>query len=83
MSDHLPTLAPGGEGKLSKLLRETVDSRQVPACFFGATNVEKEIYFDQSGDKVFGKPEEGQVDSDTGKSLLSRLSTQKTTQNTI
>lgn len=66
MTKSSPTISPEGAAKLSELLHKVVDSREVPAVFFGATTADEELYFDQYGEKVFGQPESGQVDADTG-----------------
>lgn len=52
------------------LLDEHLASRpttDLPAIFFAATNAEETLYLNQAGDRVFGRPEEGAVNSDTRK----------------
>ncbi|ORY32011.1 beta-lactamase/transpeptidase-like protein [Naematelia encephala] len=65
------TLKPEGKKALDSLLERAVDSKNIPAAFFGATNADEEIYFNCRGDKVFGRPEEGPVTPDTTLQLFS------------
>ncbi|WWD16008.1 hypothetical protein CI109_100433 [Kwoniella shandongensis] len=69
---HLPTLKPSGKASLDKLLKETVEKREVPAVFYGATNAKDELYFNQAGDKVFGDSASGQVDENTYTEIFSQ-----------
>lgn len=55
-----------GKEALDKLLKSTAKDRQVPAVFFGVTDKNGELYFDCGGERIFGKPDEGQVTPDTG-----------------
>lgn len=61
----LKGLKPGGKQALDAFLDEVVRGRQVPAAFLGATTGDEEIYFACGGDKVFGRPEQGQVNADS------------------
>lgn len=68
-----PKLSPAGSAALDALLKETVESRVIPATYFGVTGADGELYFNCAGDKVFGSPEQGQVDADTSESPGLRL----------
>lgn len=61
----LPTITSEGCAKIDSFLGSVVDSRRVPAMFLGATNAQEEIYWSCAGDKVFGDPSQGEVNSDT------------------
>ncbi|KAK4703820.1 hypothetical protein P7C70_g2387, partial [Phenoliferia sp. Uapishka_3] len=71
MSLPLPNLSPAGKQRLDEFLIETVNGREVPALFFGATNATEIIYFNQAGERVFGEPEKGAVDENTTLQLFS------------
>jgi hypothetical protein len=66
MSVPVPQLKQTGKEALDQFLQKTVQDKKVPATFLGATNKDGELYFDCGGDRVFGKPDEGQVTHDTG-----------------
>jgi hypothetical protein len=55
---------------LDDLLQSSVDSREVPAVFFGVTNAEGTLYSNCAGEKRFGDESEGQVDEDTSESKV-------------
>jgi methyl acetate hydrolase len=55
-----------GKEALDQFLQKTVQDKKVPATFLGVTNKDGELYFDCGGDRVYGKPDEGQVTPDTG-----------------
>lgn len=61
-------LAPGGKDALDALLARTQSNGQFPAIHFGATTAHGPIYAAHSGDRVFGSPEQGQVDENTSTS---------------
>jgi methyl acetate hydrolase len=65
MTAQLPSLTPEGKASLDKLLQTKVESRTVPATFFGATTAAGPIYFNCAGERVFGEPEKGLVNDDT------------------
>lgn len=60
--------ASSGKQALDDLLRSSVDSRKVPAVFFGVTNADETIYSNCAGEKTFGDEADGQVDEDTSES---------------
>jgi hypothetical protein len=64
----LPTLTSEGRKNIDSFLEETVESRRVPAVFFGATNAKEEIYFNQAGEKAFGDASQGDIGPDTSES---------------
>ena len=66
MSVPSPSFKDTGKKALDDLLEKTVQERKVPAAFFGATDKNGELYFNCGGERVFGKPDEGQVTPDTG-----------------
>lgn len=68
MSVPVPQLKQTGKEALDQFLQKTVQDKRVPAAFLGATNKDGELYFECGGDRVFGKPDEGQVTPDTGQS---------------
>lgn len=57
-----------GKQALDDLLQSSVDSREVPAVFFGVTNAEGTLYLNCAGEKHFGDESEGEVDEDTSES---------------
>lgn len=57
----LPKLA--SRTALDKLL---LSRPELPARFFLATNAKETIYSNEIGDRVYGRPEDGAVDEDTG-----------------
>jgi hypothetical protein len=61
------SLSQKGRAAIDNLLRETVESKRVPATFFGVTTADSELYYDQKGDRIFGKPDQGEVDEHTSK----------------
>jgi hypothetical protein len=61
----LPTITSEGRAQIDSFLSSVVGSRRVPAMFVGATNAQEEIYWSCAGDKVFGDPSQGEVNSDT------------------
>jgi hypothetical protein len=63
-----PQLKESGRGALDEYLKKVDSDRRVPATFLGATNKDGEMYFGCAGDRVFGKPDEGKVTPDSGKS---------------
>lgn len=63
-------LSQQGVEALDKLLKETVENRVLPATYFGVTGPEGELYYSCAGEKVFGKPEAGQVDPETSTFLF-------------
>lgn len=65
MSTPAPHLKSSGKKALDEFLSKTVSERKVPATFLGVTNKDGELYFDCGGERVFGKPEEGNVSPDT------------------
>nr|XP_031858552.1 uncharacterized protein CI109_006075 [Kwoniella shandongensis]KAA5525624.1 hypothetical protein CI109_006075 [Kwoniella shandongensis] len=65
MALPLPALSKNGARSLDSLLKKEVDSRDVPALFFGATNAKEEIYFSCDGDVKFGDEAKGTVDAET------------------
>jgi hypothetical protein len=68
MSVPSPRFKDTGKKALDEFLHTTVKDRKVPAVFLGATDKNGELYFNCGGDRVFGKPDEGQVTPDTGES---------------
>jgi hypothetical protein len=66
MSVPSPRFKDTGKKALDEFLHTTVKDRKVPAVFLGATDKNGELYFNCGGDRVFGKPDEGQVTPDTG-----------------
>jgi len=74
MSVPVPQLKQTGKQALDRFLQKTVHDKKVPAAFLGATNKDGELYFECGGDRVFGKPDEGQVTLDTGQSYLKKRS---------
>ena len=50
---------------LDRFLKETVEGRNVPAIFIGATTADGEVYYNEGGERIFGEPEKGQVDENT------------------
>jgi methyl acetate hydrolase len=67
MSTPSPQLKSSGKQALDDFLSKTVSERKVPAAFLGATNKDGELYFKCGGERVFGKPDEGDVTPDTSK----------------
>lgn len=67
-SQQQPQLSPEGAKPLDTLLKETVESRVLPATYFGVTGPDGELYYSCAGEKVFGNPEAGQVDPETSAS---------------
>jgi hypothetical protein len=70
MSVPSPRFKDTGKKALDEFLHATVKDRKVPAVFLGATDKNGELYFDCGGERVFGKPDEGQVTPDTGEQRL-------------
>jgi hypothetical protein len=68
MSVPSPRFKDTGKKALDEFLHTTVKDRKVPAVFLGATDKNGELYFNCGGERVFGKPDEGQVTPDTGES---------------
>jgi methyl acetate hydrolase len=66
MSVPSPRIKDTGKKPLDDFLQKIVTDRNVPAVFLGATDKNGELYFNCGGDRVFGKPDEGQVTPDTG-----------------
>src|ERR1700761_2993282 len=60
-----PALDAAGTKALDDFLTKTVEGRAVPAVFIGTTTSQGEIYFNCAGEKVFSKPDEGQVAPET------------------
>lgn len=69
-----PSLSPEGKRALDDYIHKTAGDKKVPAVFFGATNGKEEIYFGCAGEKVFGKPGEGEVTPETSESGPTELS---------
>lgn len=61
----LPSLKPEGKDVLDQHLKKYVESKKIPAVFYGATNAAETIYFNQMGDVHFGDPSKGQVNENT------------------
>ena len=74
MSIPVPQLKQTGKAALDQFLQKTIQDKKVPAAFLGATNKDGELYFECEGDRVFGKPDEGQVTPETGQSYIIRSS---------
>ena len=70
MTVPVPQLKQTGKEALDQFLQKIVQDKKVPAAFLGATNKDGELYFECGGDRVFGKPDEGQVTPDTGQLYL-------------
>jgi hypothetical protein len=68
MSVPSPRFKDTGKKALDEFLQTTVKDRKVPAVFLGATDKNGELYFNCGGERVSGKPDEGQVTPDTGES---------------
>lgn len=64
--DKMPALSADGARAISSWLNAEVDKRDHPALFAGVATADKMLYFNAKGEKVFGQPEKGQVDGDTG-----------------
>jgi hypothetical protein len=64
-----------GKQALDDLLQSSVDSREVPAVFFGVTNAEETLYLNCAGEKHFGDESKGQVDEDTSESKVGAFQT--------
>jgi len=68
-----PKLDASGKAALDTLLKDTVESRNVPATYFGATTADGELYFNCAGERVFGEPDKGMVNEDTSKCFSSNM----------
>jgi methyl acetate hydrolase len=55
-----------GTAALDRYLEKTVEARDVPALFFGVTDHESTLYFNQAGERCFGQKDLGTVDENTG-----------------
>lgn len=68
MSVPTPRLKASGKQALEEYLAKVVTDRKVPATTLGVTNKDGELWFGCGGDRVFGQPEEGQINADTSES---------------
>lgn len=65
MSMAAPQLKASGKQALQEYLDKVVGDKDVPAVSMGVTNKDGELWFGCGGDRVFGKPDEGQINPDT------------------
>ena len=61
-----PSLTAAGISALDKLLKGSVESRQVPATSFGLTNSREVFYWNSYGPVGFDHPDGPAVDENTG-----------------
>lgn len=66
--DRMPSLSPQGSRAISAWLEAEVAKKTHPAMFAAVATADKVLYFNAKGDRVFGQPEKGLVDEDTGES---------------
>jgi len=67
-STTMPTLTAEGKAKLDGILQENVASGEIPASTFAvATASGDPFYIKTEGSKVFGEPDKGAIDENTGR----------------
>lgn len=74
MTIKTPTLSAETKQKLDSILKENVDSHEIPASTFAVATADPKadpIYFNAYGDRVFGDASKGQIDEDTVLQLMS------------
>jgi len=71
MSIPTPSIDEAGRAAIDKFLADTAGGRRVPATFLGVTTAKGELYFNQDGERVFGEPDKGVVDDQTGEQSCS------------
>lgn len=81
MAIPTPTLKQSGKQALEEFLQQTNKDHKVPAVSLGVTNKDGELWFGCGGERVFGQPNEGQINDETGASgfgfMLSRAGADK------
>lgn len=69
-----PTLSAEAKSKIDKILESAVESKEIPASTFAVATADLDappIYFKAVGERVFGSPDQGQIDEDTVLQLMS------------
>lgn len=61
----IPKLDDAGVPALRKVLSEPIFKGTIPASTLGVTTAKETLFFEYGGDRVYGKPEQGQIDEDT------------------